>query len=421
MTSRVVATAMVAHLWAQQEQDSARTSIPSNPSGGGFVNGETAWSGSPRTWFRGPILYSYNEPIARIVPGADGRPRALLSAGRPMGDVWNPAEFQKWSVATSNHMPGRLTESQAAESFTVPSIAGRPASRESFAEFDRDSEPAAPDHGLNLEYLRTGFRNAVRRFGNVAGVPEWNRSSYRPAQPGDVLEYEGQRDVRVVAPVADHVRDSLVAAWEAANAYQSAFAVPVPTPWQVATEWPDSAEAVAAIAAPLGARLERLEAARNTPEAIAKREAAQAKAKATRERRENLRWRGTPEERVAEWRAGGPADLLKYGERTDSNGGALLRVRGKKLETSQGADVPLSDAVKVFRFVKLCRERGEGWRRNGARVPVGGFQVDSVEPSGDFVAGCHRINWPEIVSAARQAGVLDLEPSADAVKGGGHG
>lgn len=417
MVSRVVQTAMVAHLWAQQSQDFARTSIPSANTGGhSWQSGASMWEGSPRTWFRGAVLYSYNEPIARIVPGADGKPRALLTAGRPDGDVWNPAHYQKWSVATSNHMPGRLTESQAVQSFSVPSIAGRPASGESHAEFDRDIAPAAPDHGLNLEFLRTAFRNAVRRFGNVAGVPEWHRTDYLPSdEPGDY----GSR--AVVRPVAEYVEGALVAAWEAANDYQAAFAVSVPTGWQVATEWPADLAAVQAIAAPLGERLTALEAKRNTPEAIQKREAAQAKAKATKERRENLRWRGTPAERIAEWRAGGPADILKHGERLDSDGGALLRVRGKKLETSQGADVPLADAIKVFRFVKLCRERGTEWRRNGARIPVGGFQVDVIKPNGDFVAGCHRINWPEIVSAATMAGVLDMVPNSEAVQGGGHG
>lgn len=414
MVSKVVPTAMVAHLWAQQEQDSARTSIPSNPSGGGFVSGASAWSGSPRTWFRGPVLYSYNEPIARFVEGADGARYALLTAGRPVGDVWNPADYQKWSVATSNHMPGGATRSHVVDSFTVPSIAGRPESGESHGDYDSDATPAPVDHGLNLEFLRTAFRNAVRRFGNVAGVNEWERTSYESDAPGMATR-------AVVRPVAEYVESALMALWQRADSYESAFAVPVPTPWQVATEWPREGDEVRAIAAPLAARLERLEAARNTPEAIAKREASKAKAKATRERRENLRWHGTPEERVAEWRAGAGLDVLRHGERVDSTGGALLRVKGKRLETSQGATVPLAEAVKVFRFVKLCKATGRAWSRNGARIPVGGFQVDRIDPTGDFVAGCHRINWPEIVSAARQAGVLDLEASAEAVKESAHG
>lgn len=377
MVKTVVPTGQVAHLWAQRGQDFARTSIPSESGGGCWVSGASSWTGSPRTWFRGDILYSYNEPIARFVEGADGKLHVLITAGRPVGDIWNPAQFQSWSVATSNHMPGRAWESHAADSFTVPSIAGRPASHESHGEFDCPSQPRAPDHGLNLEFLRTAFRNAVRSYGHRSQLQEWHRATYRDVRPGDVLDYEGQRHIREVLPVADAIRADLRKLWQRANAYQAAFAVAVPTPWQVATEWPKSLKAVDAIAGPLGERLERLEAARNTPEAIAKREAAQAKAKATRERRENLAWRGTPAERIAEWKAGAPATILRYGD-APRNGAALLRVKGKRLQTSQGAEVPLADAIRVFQFVKLCREKASSdsavvWQRNGARVPVGPF------------------------------------------------
>lgn len=412
MPSTVVATAMVSHLWANQSQEFARTANPSEPKSGRFGSwqgGASFWYGKPRTWFRGPVLYSYNEPIARLVPAVDGSTYALVTAGRPKGgDRFDPANYEKWSVATSNHMPGHATRGHVAGTFTVPSIAGRADSYESHREFGDAGEFPAVDHGLNLEFMRQTFRNAVRRFGHVAQVPEWSRTDY-------------SGDERRVMPVAEHVEAALVAAWENAEDYARLFAVPVPNPWSVATEWPATADAVRDIAAPLAARLERLEAARNTPENIAKREAAQRKAKETRERRERLRWQGTPAERVAEWRAGAPVDVLRHNERLDADGGALLRVRGKRLETSQGADVPLADAVRVFRFVKLCRERGEGWRRNGVRVPVGAFQVDVIEPNGDFHAGCHRINWPEIVSAATAAGVLDMEPAADAVTGKAHG
>jgi hypothetical protein len=118
-------------------------------------------------------------------------------------------------------------------------------------------------------------------------------------------------------------------------------------------------------------------------------------------------------EKIADWRAGKirslPADVRRC---TDENGGVLLRVVDSRLETSMGASVPLADAVRVFRFVKLCKERGEAWHRNGKRLPVGHFQVDHIAPNGTFRAGCHLIHWPEIEAAARDAEVLHVE-SAD--------
>ena len=102
---------------------------------------------------------------------------------------------------------------------------------------------------------------------------------------------------------------------------------------------------------------------------------------------------------------------------SDPDGGALLRIAGDpgepdsaELETSHGARVPLSHAIKAFRFVKLIRENGGAWQRNGRTVRVGHYQLDSIDPAG-FNAGCHRINWPEIERVAKLAGVFDCEPS----------
>lgn len=98
------------------------------------------------------------------------------------------------------------------------------------------------------------------------------------------------------------------------------------------------------------------------------------------------------------------------------DGTPYLRVHGNELQTSWGASVPLSHAIKVYRFVKLCRERGESWHRNGKTIRVGHFQVDSVAANGDFVAGCHRFAWEEIQRAAAMAGVVEMDASAEAVE-----
>lgn len=159
------------------------------------------------------------------------------------------------------------------------------------------------------------------------------------------------------------------------------------------------------------ARAQR-EAKANTPEALVRREKARAQREARAERREQLE-RAEAAERVEAWRRGEPV-ALRWGEGRDEAGGALLRVRGNTLETSLGAKVPLADAVRVFKFVKLCRKSPEqmAWKRNGAILPVGHFQVDYVTNTGTFRAGCHLIHWDEIVRAAEAAGVL-FEDAAD--------
>jgi hypothetical protein len=133
---------------------------------------------------------------------------------------------------------------------------------------------------------------------------------------------------------------------------------------------------------------------------------------------ERLRNADLAEKRDA-WRNG--AELRALGEHRldDGDGGALLRIEGDgdgaELVTSQGARVPLAHAVKAFRFVKLIREAGGHWQRNGRVVRVGHYQLDSIDPAG-FNAGCHRINWPEIERVAKLAGVFELPPSDDAAE-----
>ncbi len=108
------------------------------------------------------------------------------------------------------------------------------------------------------------------------------------------------------------------------------------------------------------------------------------------------------------------------------NGAAYIRAMNIKrnesgeivageLQTSQGASVPLVAAIRAFRFIKLVKARGAAWHRNGARVPVGVFQIDSIETSGNFRAGCHSFVWDDIEALALSLGVADLAPDDSAI------
>lgn len=115
-------------------------------------------------------------------------------------------------------------------------------------------------------------------------------------------------------------------------------------------------------------------------------------------------------EKAAAWQAGASLSQLGNVRISDPEGGALLRVKGEQLETSHGAAVPLEHAIRVFQFVKLCRERGESWQRNGRQIRVGHYNLDSISPDGSFRAGCHEIHWQEIERVAKSIGVFDIEP-----------
>lgn len=131
--------------------------------------------------------------------------------------------------------------------------------------------------------------------------------------------------------------------------------------------------------------------------------------KRERERREKEE---RERERLAAFRERG---VVAYPHFSDDKGGALLTVIGQELVTSWGARVPLADAIRVFKFAKLCRESGKAWHANGKRVYCGHYQIDKIMPDGGFRAGCHLINWPEIEAAAILADVADLPADDSAV------
>lgn len=154
---------------------------------------------------------------------------------------------------------------------------------------------------------------------------------------------------------------------------------------------------------------------------------------------EALAWKAWADGQADTWRNFGegparpagpmPREYLAQGGRlSDGNGGALLRAKvtawgadgraeAGTLETSWGAQVPLAHAIRAFRFLALCRAEGKAWAANGKTLHVGHFAIDRVDTAGNFRAGCHLINWPEVERVAAACHVLDLAP-ADTREGG---
>lgn len=328
MSRTVYDNAMVAHVWANQSQESARSH------NGNFH-------------FAGPTIYSYRTPIARLWTGIDGRLVALVDSA-------------SYSMTTSSkHMPAIWRAlARTVPAFMVP-------------------HPASERHPDNLAYL-------VARYAELRASLRRRRDLWQPAE-------------------------SLQELANGAIRYAEAFGLAVPA-FDVDG---DAATITAAHAA---------RQARNADPAYqAKREREKERREARkleREREAAAQRHRLQEESRSRWLAGeyvGCAYQL-----ASAGGGALLRVRGDNVETSQGASVPLSHAIKAFRFIKLCRERGQEWHRNGHSIHVGHFTVDRIEPSGNFTAGCHFIEWSEVARIAQQIGVLDSAASDEALQETAH-
>lgn len=122
------------------------------------------------------------------------------------------------------------------------------------------------------------------------------------------------------------------------------------------------------------------------------------------------RWHGSDENGRAYLRA------VNVDYEVELNGIKSGAIVGGTLQTSHGADVPLTHAVKAFRFIKLCRDNGRAFKANGKTLRVGHFQIDSIDTSGNFKAGCHDIAWQEVERVARALGVFEMTGDDSAVE-----
>lgn len=352
---RVLSNRMVAHVWAQQTQQDARS-----------ANGNF--------WFEGDTLYSYHTPVARMVTDVKGALVALISS---VG----------YSPSTGKQL-GYARAAAGYKGFSVPFI---------------------------------GVTGGRRRI-DGEGFHESNMANFRAAYDAEKGRLTRQRDLW------QPVFDSLFNVAKPAEDYATSFGL--------AYIAPDLLADAATIEAVRAAR----DAKRNTPEAIAKRarenERKAAKVRAdyraggvlpgphrSRCRLESLMTaedqairaaslRASQADKIAAWYAGEHVPGLHFDAET---GGAALRIKGDELQTSWGASVPLAHATRAFRFLKLCRERGEGWHCNGHSLHVGHFTVSEVHSDGSFIAGCHTFQWPEIERAAIAAGVFEAQATDDAL------
>lgn len=339
---QVVPNSQVAHFWAHQSQESAR-------------------SGNGNFHFSGPVLMSYAASIARLVPPPGARAAESFRPEACAALITTRRDSMISSVTTQRHISRARGAVSHMRRFDVPEINPR----------------SAADHAGNLAALLAAY----------ASTPAFRRVT-------------GARASDSGGAVPDWIEDYSRRAHRAAAEYAAFFDLD-------SSALPDLDSDLAAARA----RWAEAAAAFNATGAAEKRAAERAKRAAEAAARNAVA--------IAEWRAG-VRHSLPYDVAT-AGGGALLRVRGDKLETSQGAAVPLAEAVRVFQFVKLVRARGEAWHRNGATIRVGGFMVDRIAPDGTMRAGCHLLRWAEIEAAAEAASVAALPASAAVVEESAHG
>lgn len=324
----------LAHVWAQQTQPTGHSNSMS---------------------FDGPVLYSYQTPIACIYP--DTHPDRFNVQGRVV-----LVASETYSRTTSGkHIPAMYRALRGGEMyFAVPHVLtdsrdGYNGARHSLGR------ATVGTHDQNLEYLRVEFDKEAKR--------QERTRDYSPER------------MRYLAIDCD--------------AYARAFGLE--SLEQSTVVCPAREQEISALRA--ARRLKR-----ETPAYLAKK--ALEDEQRARRHAENARLSFAREaERRGEWLAGGTVPW--YG--TDEGGGAYLRLMPDRVETSQGAHVPLADARRAITFIRLQRDHNSEWRDRGivprGYVPVGAFKVDHIAANGDIKAGCHFIRFAEIDKIGKLLGV----------------
>jgi hypothetical protein len=139
--------------------------------------------------------------------------------------------------------------------------------------------------------------------------------------------------------------------------------------------------------------------------------------------REEDEWTAKSADIIAAWRAGDTNAILRNAYSLP----VMLRIRTfgadedcqeavAQVETSRGARVPVSHAIRGLRFVRAVVARGEAFQTNGKTFHLGHYKIDRIETDGTLHAGCHVISLAEIERIApeleRIAGTEDTSPIA---------
>lgn len=129
--------------------------------------------------------------------------------------------------------------------------------------------------------------------------------------------------------------------------------------------------------AELGERVKEIEQARK----------AEAKARRETEKRELARLYAS----VEAWK-NGDQTYVYFGKLTY----AFARIKGKIVQTSQGAEVPLEHAKRVWPLLKRMLDNGETYVRNGHSIHLGEYTLDKLTADGVLYVGCHKFEKEEL-------------------------
>jgi len=79
-----------------------------------------------------------------------------------------------------------------------------------------------------------------------------------------------------------------------------------------------------------------------------------------------------------------------------------LRLSGDIVQTSHGAEIPVSDALRLWPVIQ--RVKG-GEKDYTPGMPIGNYRLTQIKTTGDIVVGCHNIPFSEIEAVSKLLGL----------------
>jgi len=102
--------------------------------------------------------------------------------------------------------------------------------------------------------------------------------------------------------------------------------------------------------------------------------------------------------------------LWLTGESVNINGfqfsNTLLRIKGDQIETTRGAKIPVSDALKIYPLLARTKRTGGKIEAGLHNINLGAYRFNSFDGE-NLIVGCHVIAWAQIQKIAIQLNLTE--------------
>ena len=131
---------------------------------------------------------------------------------------------------------------------------------------------------------------------------------------------------------------------------------------------------------------------------------------AAREREAKATIRRADYEKAAALDASERLTLWLTGESVNTNGfefsDTLLRIKGEQIETTRGAKIPVSDALKIYPLLDRAKRTGGKIEAGLHNINLGAYRFNSFDGE-NLIVGCHSIAWAQIEKMAQELHLIE--------------